>query len=171
MKINYIISPHQPALTRNQPIKSPIILKATPKPSRSSDNFTRDTQPVTWGKVRLTGSQCVNRSAAHSHWFNDLSAAGEWSHNNILLWLVLLGPPEGLADMIQARPGATEAPVGPSYWQDPGSCPHAWYDPAKDLWSQTRWGRRITYWDREGRDVTANAFLVERWVKRRSPGD
>lgn len=50
------------------------------------------TQPVTWGKVRLTDRKSLNCSAARSRWFNDLPAAGEWSHCNILFWLVLRAP-------------------------------------------------------------------------------
>lgn len=41
--------------------------------------------------------KCLTRSAAGSQWFNDLSTAGEWSHSNILFWLVLWTPPEGPA--------------------------------------------------------------------------
>lgn len=80
--LHYHSSPS--AFTQNKPIKLPFFPMATPRPSRSSDNLRRHTQPVTRGKVRLT--------AAHGHWFNDLSAAGEWSHSNILLWLVLRAP-------------------------------------------------------------------------------
>lgn len=60
---------------------------------------------------------------ASSQWFNDSSATGEWSHSNILFWPVLWVPLRGLADMILACTGATEAPASPSYWQDLGGCP------------------------------------------------
>lgn len=119
------------------------------------------------GESQSDGQECLNRSAARSQWFNDLSAAGEWSHSNILFWLVLRAPLRVWLTWFWLARVPLKSQPAPSYWQDPGGCPHGRYDPAKDLWNQTRWARRITYWGSEGRDVTAHAF---RWNAERRRG-
>lgn len=125
---------------------------------RNSKSYKTQKQPhstnTTWGKVESDRQKHLNLSTARSQWFNDLSTAGEWSHSNILLWLALCSPLRVWLTWFWL----VWVPASPSDWQDPGGCPHAWFDPAKDLWNQDRWGRRITYWARKGRDVTAYVF-------------
>ena len=102
--------------------------------------------------------------------FNDLSAAGEWSHSNILFWLVLCrAPPRGSDwhDSGSPRCHRSAGQPTPSYWQDPGGCPHGLSNPGKDLWNQTRWGRRMGYRGHEGRDVISRARRWKRWAERR----
>lgn len=137
--------PSPPALTQN---------KAYCVTFDSQALSWREQTLVAWGKVRLTWC-----SETRSHWFNDLSAAGEWSRCNILRWLVNPPPtdpvpPRGLTDMILVGPAARgKASRTSSYWHDPGSCPRAQCDPKLDLSSQTRRGRRITCWgELRGRD-------------------
>lgn len=108
------------------------------------------TQPLTWGKVR--------GSAARSLWFNDLSTAGEWSHSNILFRPVLQAPLR--LWLTWFWPARVTLKRQPAHHIDMTrvAAPCTSYDPAKDLLNQTRWGRRMTYWGRQGRGVTAWAF-------------
>lgn len=124
-------------------------------------------KPVTRGQVKPRGKNCAS---AHNRWFNDLSTAGEWFHTNILLWLFC--DPRGPADMILARACATKAAAaaaGLSPWQDPDSCPHARFDPGRDLWNRARTGRRITL--ESVREKMSQPLYVSRMQSRERQSD